>query len=296
VVVAEVNPQTGAVQILHEEAAAVGYQMDLERNATGSFSAEVQNLGIVALARLKGVAMEKGATEFAGVATAAFRNAKNGAEFARFLGKIFGIRLQVIEHEQEAWIGFQAAVRGEDRRPRDIVVWDIGAASMQLMSVDSEGRPNIYLGKLASVSFANCIIEQIQGKSLQQISSPNPISREEAEKAMARARCAAKEIPKSLAQKLASPDTLVLGIGGVHYYSVRNQLNMGHVYTREALRTTLEARLGMTDQQIGGEYAATEVANLALVLAFMEELGIRSVKARRINMAHAMLLSSSLWE
>ena len=167
---------------------------------------------------------------------------------------------------------------------------------MQITTVNAEGQYTIYYGNLASITFVRYIIEKIQNKDIQKVATPNPIGPQDMAKSIAYARSVAGQVPAAIRRKLEHPDTLVLGIGGVHYYSIRNQIKMGRVYDLNGLQKSLEQRSGMTDAQIGGKYANTEVSNLALVLAFVRELGIKSVKVKKINMAHSLLLYHSFWK
>ena len=57
----------------------------------------------------------------------------------------------------------------------------------------------------------------------------------------------------------------------------------------------MAARQGLTDTEIGGKYAATEISNLTLVLGFMNELGIEKVMTVKANMAHGILIYPRFW-
>ena len=291
--IADVNAKTGEVTLVHETAEPVSYKLDLESNKN-EFSEEIRNKGTLVLAKMKWAALQQGAQEFAAVATSAFRTAQNGSEFAQFITKVLGIRLSIISQEQEGILGFLAAAQKENKEK--IVVWDIGGGSMQLTTMDGNGKFHVYGGKLASVSFASYIIQTIQKKDISKVKTPNPIAPEEMEKAISHAKSSLGEIPSIVREKLKDPKTVVLGIGGVHYYSIRNQIGMGNTYTVVRLKETLDQRLGKTDAEIGGEYANTEVSNLGLVLAFMQEMGLESVKTKKVNNTNGMMLYPDLWK
>lgn len=295
-VIADVNIKNPDITIIHEQSEQVAYKLDMETHQKDEFSQEIRDRAILVLARMKWTALEKGATEFLGVATSAFRTAKNGGEFAAFITRVLGIQVIVISQEQESILGFMAAVYKEGKKPQQIVVWDIGGGSMQMTTVDENGQYVIYSGQLASVSFASYIIQNIKGQNIRQVNTPNPITEQNLEEAIKYARSAASQVPIAIRNKFQDPDTVVLGIGGVHYYSIRNQVKADKNYNLGDVRVTLSQRIGKTDEQIGGEYAKTEVSNLALVLAFMEELKIKSVKLKKINMAHGILLHPSSWK
>lgn len=290
-VVADINTTTNKITIIHTQDEKIDYQQALEKSE--SFSSEVKNSGFLALARLKWIALQKGATQFHAVATASFRNAKNGSEFANFISQVLGIHVTIITQKQEAILGFYGALAGEKLQPQNVVVWDIGAGSMQITAL-KDAQHVIYEGNLASVTFANHIIKKIQKRDS---GSPNPISAEEKDKAHEYARGVAKDVPQAIKDKLKDPKTKVLGIGGVHYYSVRGQLKMQDDYGISAFSEALIYHgIGKTDEDIGSKYASTEISNLILVEAFMTELGINVVKPKKVNMANGLLLHHAMWK
>ena len=108
-----------------------------------------------------------------------------------------------------------------DRDLKDVVVWDIGGGSMQMTMYLGNGKYSIYKGKLASVSFKNHIIEDIQNKDISAVKSPNPINRRSMKTAFRDAEVMAKiTVPREIQDKLQDPNTFVIGIGGVHFYSI----------------------------------------------------------------------------
>ncbi|WP_372369690.1 Ppx/GppA phosphatase family protein [Candidatus Uabimicrobium sp. HlEnr_7] len=290
-VVADVDVNSSAIKIIHTQDEKVDYQQDLETSE--SFSQSVKDAGILALAKLKWIAVQKGATQFRAVATASFRNAKNGSEFAQFISKVLGINVTIISQKEEATLGFYGALAGENLQPQNAVVWDIGAGSMQIATIVDK-QYVIYEGKLASVTLANYIVKEIQKK---EGNSPNPISQEEKNKAYDYARSVAKNIPQAIKDKIKNKESKILGIGGVHYYSLRPRLKMGDEYGSDALAEALRYNgIGKTDEQIGSKYASTETSNLILVEAFMHELGMKTVKPKKVNMANGVLIHSVMWE
>lgn len=294
--VADVNVKTGMiVKTIHEEAEQVSYKLDLDKSKDNRFSQEIRDQGVLMLAKMKWSAIQKNATQFSGVATEAFRKAANGEEFATYITRVLGIYVTIIPQEKEAILGFYAATADEEKKS-DCVVWDIGGGSMQI-TAQVNNQFEIYQGKLASQSLATYIIEKIQKKDIKVVSSPNPISQKDYENALNYVKDEAFTLKPALVSKLNNPNTQILGIGGVHYYSVRPQINKeSKGYTLEELNKTLAKQLGKTDAEIGGQYASTEVGNLILVKGFMEALKIGKVKTKKANIAHGMLLDPTLWK
>lgn len=218
-VVADVHVETGEIKILHEESEKVSYKLDLEMGTTNEFTASIQDKALLIMAKMKWNAVQKGAVQFAGIATSAFRTAKNGKEFADFMSKVFHFPIVVINQKEEAILGFIAAVKEEQQNLENIVVWDIGGGSMQMAMLAERGDYEIFYGDLASVSFSTYLIEKVKGLKISQIQTPNPISQEEFEAGLKYVHSVAKKTNKKIMDKLAQENTLVLGIGGVHYHS-----------------------------------------------------------------------------
>ncbi|OUR97768.1 hypothetical protein A9Q84_06090 [Halobacteriovorax marinus] len=290
--VAKVNScENKLVEILFEDQSAVPYKQSLYKNAN-SFSDEVISLGIKELTELKLNAIDIGATEFSALATQAFRDAKNGSETLRKLEKETDIEINVITQTLEARFGFLGT---KIKHPFDesdkILVWDIGGGSMQ-MTYFKDGKYHHYLGTLASVSFKEKVLERFYPNDT---NTPNPIGKSRSKKATILSRFFAHgNVPSDIKKYIEK--ARVFGIGGVHYYSLRKQaLKKGHIYNQTQLRVALKKRSKLNDRKIGGKYAKTEVTNIALVLGFMEALGVRKVETLKVNMSHGLFLDEKSW-
>ncbi len=281
-------------QILKEKDIPDKYKDDLD-NSQGRFSEEIQRKGLEALQQLKKEAQEYDPDQYVGVATSAFRKAKNGIMLANRIKKELGIRVQIIPQRTEAILGFLAAYPQTGLDKKEILVWDIGGGSMQITIVRDDNTFEVYEGKLASVSMKNKIISEIQGKSYKEIRSPNPMGEAVATKAVNMAQnYAAIHVQKAIKEK--AKHLTVLGIGGVLYYSVREQcVKEGKSYTISDVKKALTTRCKLTDSEIKGKYAATDVSNLALVLGFMKELEIEKIETLKANMAHGILIYPKYW-
>lgn len=245
--------------------------------------------GIAALKKLKGAAEAAGATEFVGVATAAFRDAANGAEAALRLSKETGIAISVISQDEEARLGFMGATARSGADPKSSVVWDIGGGSQEMAMLGEDGKLVTFKGKLGSDVMKQFLIEKVKkGKG----ESPNPIGAKGAKIGLAEAKKTAAGVPKPIVEKITKSDTVVLGIGGVHHYSLREQaLTSGtDRYTAGDVKAALEKRLKATDAEIGGKFPANQVGNLILVLGYLEALKIPAVKPLAVNLADGLLV------
>ena len=291
--VARVDPRRGRiVEDLFSEEAPVDYQASLERaEGDGSFAKAVMDRGVAVLERFRAAAERHGATRHRAVATAAFRRANNAAAFVERLERATGIRVAIVSPRREAILGFRGAVARSKHAPDRCAVWDAGGGSMQFAVRGPDGF-RIHVSEHGSVPFRNRVIERVQGRSAERTSSPNPLTGRQIEEALALAKRLAGEIPAPVARRFRRAETTVLGIGGVHYYSVRGQLGGGKdAYTRRAVAERLKERAGATDAEIGGEYASTEVTNLILILGYMRRLGIERVEAEHVTLSDGLLVA-----
>ena len=290
--IAKVNRcENKIVEILFEDQSSVAYKQSLYDN-DNSFSKEVISNGLSELKELKQTAIELGVVEFSALATEAFRTAKNGPSTIEALEEGTDIEIRVINQELEAKYGYLGAKIKHNFKDEDnVLVWDIGGGSMQMAYVKN-GEYHNYLGKLASVTFKEKVLEKYFKPNT---ISPNPLHRANAKNSLALSRFFAKgNVPKHIKEYLRK--ARVFGIGGVHYYSIRKQaLKKGHIYNQPQLRMALRKRSKLSDREIGGKYASTDVTNIALVLGYMEALGIRKVETLKVNMSHGLFLDKTSW-
>jgi exopolyphosphatase / guanosine-5'-triphosphate,3'-diphosphate pyrophosphatase len=281
------------VSVLLRQARKVAYNDALASNQQGQLPQSIVDRGINALLELKVLAVDVGATEFVGVATSAFRRATNGSLVVKQILKRSGILVKIISQRQEAILGY-LAVESRFELPgpfsgRKLVVWDIGGGSMQITARDTNNFL-VYQGKLASVSFKRQVIRDILGMDLMRVKSPNPIGARGEQGITLAQKSAKQSVPKELKQILTS-GAQVVGIGGVHYYSVRNRVApQQSYYRRKQLYLAAMAGMKLSDQQLDSAYAATEVTNLMLVVGYMLGLNIDRVDVMKVNMADGVLL------
>lgn len=280
-----------------EHTRKVSYRSDFEKD--GKLSNKIINIGKKAIKDLKREALKCGATEFAAVATSAFRVAPNGDEAIKILQKELGHTIHKISHEEEAILGYQS-VRYNSTLPADKVCsWDIGGSSMQIVC-SHRGETVIYPGKIASVSFMNQIIRFQESKS----DSPNPINKKIADKSFNYAKKYALNHTPLIIRDLLRKGVRVFGIGGVHSYSISKNYDL-ETYRPDQLIKIYQARLNKTDKElIEGQYILKDqipyvestLSNLILVAAYMEALNIKKVEVTKASIAQGVLLSEQYWE
>lgn len=294
--VVEVNTCAQAVtRQVFEDQAKVDYRDSLDKSNDKKFSPQIRKTGLDTILNLKASATKAGAQKFTGVATAAFRHAKNGEEFADEIAKTAQFPVDVISQDREALLGAQAA-KQKLQVDSNILVWDIGGGSQQMTSLDDQSQSSIYYGDLASVSFKNRVIDEIQKKNVKKTSSPNPMTKTQVEKAVLMAAEKAKSsVPESIQSLLkANPKMVVVGIGGVLAKSLPRQIG-AQTITLQSIDQAIEKRHKMTDKQLNDPYAATEITNLILVKGFMQALGIASFQAMDVGLVDGLWFDSEAW-
>lgn len=280
------------LEVLHNESQAVQYNEDLEKNTDGNLSPAIIAKGQEVLTGM----ITKGKTfkpkKIYGVATSVFRKSQNGTDVIKGFARKFKVHLEVITQEEEAELGYLSVLSLMDDKTKEnknIVVWDIGGGSMQMFSMEKNNRPHMYLGDLASVTFKNMVIEVIQMKPLESTSTPNPIG-DKREQVIALARSYSRlHVPAAIKQDVLNHT--VVGVGGVHGNSIKNQLQLKEMkYSLEELDKAGKTQSLKSDKDLSGDYRSTDVTNLLLVQGFMEGLGISEVKIFNANLLQGVML------
>lgn len=280
--------------VLFEAQRAISFKEALQNSKENKFNRDIINKAVNGLNELRYIALQQGANKIRAVATSAFRTADNAQEVKALIEKKTNLKIKVITQTDEALFAYHSAISMAksnkliDERP--VAVWDIGGGSMQIIKNNGQQRV-IYLGKLASVSFKNKLIKDFE---LNKKTGPNPLGKKKAINAMGVARNYANSHAKPILGELKGYQ--VLGVGGVHFFSVRKQVkSKTSTYDQGLLLDTLLKRAKLNDKQIGTKYAKTDVTNLALVLGFMQSLSIDRIMPLKINMAHGVLTNKDLW-
>ncbi len=299
--VAEVNTCENTIRdVLLTEERDVAYSEALEtpdENGAPRLPDRIVNRGRQVLSGLKQKAGAYDPDAYSGVATSAFREAANGKRAVKSLSQEVGVPLRVISQKTEARLGLVGARRHVDTSDGRVAVWDIGAGSMQLTVRRPDGDLRYFRSSVASVSFKRSVIA-MQGGDPDRVESPNPLGHPVAIFAFSYAQTFAEQnVPSSIQSILQRMDGPVVGIGGVHVYSIRPQVagEDAETYSRPGVVDALIQRALMTDDEIGGEYASTEVTNLALVGGMMTGLQIDQIRVVSVSLTDGLLLADDFW-
>jgi exopolyphosphatase / guanosine-5'-triphosphate,3'-diphosphate pyrophosphatase len=282
------------LRVLLAEEAPVFYRDDVAGDRPPRFAATTMTRGLAVLNDFHSRAASHAPGAFAAVATSAFRTADNGVDFARRIERELDVPVTIIDQNQEARLGFMAAVRAAGADPQRAVVWDVGGRSMQLSTLRADGQLAVYRGQFASGQMRDFVIRQVQRKDLALL-SPNPMSRRDAETAVAHAEgLAREEVPAEIREKIADPATQIVGIGALKYYGDR-PAHDGGACARAHLEMTVDGLLAKSDAEIGGPYASTQVSDRLLLVGFMRALGVEQVALADVDLTDGLLFEAEYW-
>lgn len=286
------------VRVLFEDQRPLGFNDDLGRSADNTISEQMQQQGIKSLREMIAKARSWHPQRISGVATAAFRSASNGQQVVSRFNQQLGIQLAVISQEQEARLGFlsaKASLHEQVRSDEQLLVWDIGGGSMQMTAfrqLAGQQVSDIYQGKLASVTLRDYIVSVLKNQPLTATATPNPIA-PFFDQTLRYVRFYARtHVSPEIKQDIKT--RRVIGIGGVHGYSILGQLpQKQNGYTLSELAALAKRQSLKGDSELSGEYRTTDVSNLLLVLGYMQALDIDRVTVVKASLLQGVLVSDS---
>jgi exopolyphosphatase/guanosine-5'-triphosphate,3'-diphosphate pyrophosphatase len=134
-IVADVSPE-GAIQVVDEMKAAPRLAAGLA--TTGVIADTSMRAAVEAVERMATLARQLGAQRIDAVATSAVREAGNAADLLAAIQRAAGLKVRVVEGDEEARLSFRSAVAHFDLGVGRTVVLDIGGGSLEL-ALSAEG-------------------------------------------------------------------------------------------------------------------------------------------------------------
>ena len=134
-IVADVSAE-GAIQVVDEMKAAPRLAAGLA--TTGALADTSIHAALEAIERMATLARQLGAERVDAVATSAVREATNASAFLAEIAKVTGLKVRVLDGEEEARLSFRSAVAHFDMGVGRTVVVDIGGGSLEL-ALTAEG-------------------------------------------------------------------------------------------------------------------------------------------------------------
>jgi exopolyphosphatase/guanosine-5'-triphosphate,3'-diphosphate pyrophosphatase len=237
-----------------------------------------------------------------GVATAVFREAKNGPAYIRRVSRAAGVPVRVISQKEEAELGARSAAAVSELDRAQVVVWDIGGGSMQISVWNADQkRYEQSLSDVAATVMRKKVLSEIVGAVPgQEKESPNPLGEKNAQKAI--------EMAESLSRK-SVPDSFVnrarrkkwIGIGALHSRGlcelIYGNRSTGCAFDRARLERAVLERSSLTDEQLvsegfvgSSEFARGAVTNGALVAGYMRAMGVNQVQTLNVSLVEGLLV------
>lgn len=291
--VAEVDLETNKiVKVLHTQK----YFVNFYDSMSHQLSSDIMTEGLEAFKNAVKTAHYYNADRITAIATAALRSASNGMEFARLIQEETGIQVHVIDQNLEGRLAFQAVLSKIVTDPENLVAWDIGGGSIQLISQTSEGAYLVDAGKEGVGAFIDYIIRDIQSRDIKECRTPNPLSSEDIFQATEYAQNLSCNVSKVFKDKIAQTNTQVIGVGNAFGYGVASMVGKD-AFCLDEIRIAAHQLAGKTDADLGGgEFAYSEGANVLLAFGFMQGLGIKNIQILQVNNADGALLYEPFWE
>src|SRR5499426_1260125 len=134
-IVADVSPE-GAIQVVDEMKAAPRLAAGLSK--TGELADTSIRAALEAIERMATLAKQLGASRIDAVATSAVREANNAASLLAEITRATGLKVRVLDGDEEARLSFRSAVAHFDMGVGRTVVMDIGGGSLEL-ALSAEG-------------------------------------------------------------------------------------------------------------------------------------------------------------
>jgi exopolyphosphatase / guanosine-5'-triphosphate,3'-diphosphate pyrophosphatase len=259
---------------------------------------------IVKFKELKSECDGVGAREYFGVATSGFRMARNAHEALARIVQETKIPLSVISGEQEAALAFSAAAAALKSDGKNLVVWDIGGGSLQFSMRTDHSRETrrdyvISSGHQGAELFRMEIAKRLNREAA------NPMAQSEMIQAIELAKQWSRAVNPKIIERLGRGDMRVVGMGGIHTESLAAQASQQFQppydwYTLDAVRSAAQRAVNMSDGDFRKSYPAkrypeSQATNVALVLGYMEALGIKKVLPVEVTVADGLLVDQIYW-
>lgn len=282
ITIAKVEEQAGMpTEVLFAEETAVLVGHDFKKNKNGLLSDKILFELEQVLIHYRTLALEYGTNECAGIATAVFRESKNGAEFIKKVREEIGIDLQLISQVEEGRVGFLTAVTASGQEASEIIAWDSGGASFQI-TTEVEGKLVVYEGAWGSSKVLAAMVEKVQGKDFSKVQSANPATLEDVRGLHKIVIISLSPPHHELKTKLSLSSYPVVAIGGPYSAFKIASLAIGDVnFTKEQVLDAITDLVDCTDSELE-DFPEPEmvIPRLTLVYTVMDHFNIPIVNYR----------------
>lgn len=281
VTIAVIDDHTGRpTKILFAEETPILLGHDLKQSKDGMLSAKILAVAEKVINEYRNLALQHGAVEMAGVATAVFRESKNGADFIAKVRSEMGIDLRLITQKEEGRIGFLTAVASSGKAAEQVIAWDTGGASFQISAEKNADELLVYQGAWGASKVLAAMVEEVQGKDFSKIHTANPAT---IDHVIALQKIVLKSLKTpsiELLNKFKNPGITVVGVGGP--FSIYRMAEIAHgrrEYTKEDVWAAIEKLAGSSNEDLAATYPEPEmvIPRLTLLYTIMDFFEIKKV-------------------
>ena len=107
------------------------------------FTDEAIDRGIGAFSEYAKILEKYDVKKYRAIATASCRMAKNGMEFVKKIKEITGIKIDVIDGVEEAYLNLKGALLNADKNAKYALVYDLGGGSTEITLATNEKNPKV---------------------------------------------------------------------------------------------------------------------------------------------------------
>lgn len=283
------------VEMVYNASFPVAYQASLDRSVDGRFDGETIEMAIKTFKEIKQLADQYKVAKIHAVATSAFRKSNNSKELIEKVKQEADIDIEVIPQREEGELAFFSALANGQVDAREAIVWDIGTGSLQMTTLNGDGKLTVYMGEqMGSVAFKSYVIDAIQEKDVDKDHTPNPISAMDLKAADSYARSFGRKAYPLIKEKIKN-QAPIIGIGRLFYNSIRPVAAKDGAITRQGLRSFIRASLNKSDEELNNPFADVDVTNCILTLAIMKSLHINEVYPIETTSTQGILVYPTYW-
>lgn len=276
--------------VLVDRGEPLAIEEDIKQSGTEIITDGMRHKLVIFIEAIKKDALDHKATEYSAVATSAFRKAKNAGSTLDRVAKETGIHIEIIPERNEAILGFEGAAANLKLPRNQLVVWDLGGGTMELIARDPSGKYLIDVAPTGSVGFRAEVVRKIKNENAAVILTANPMSRKQIDAAIVLAADQAKTTDSALAAKLSASGTKTVAIGALAFLQIPEK--KPSIYTLDELKEALYAKADKTDKELGASpFVGQSITDLALTVGYMETLGIPSIYLKDISLTTGLLIS-----
>lgn len=295
--IAKIDIKTNKIiKIVHTQRYYVNFYDGILKDSN-NLSSEIILEGHKAFKDAVKVAQSFGSEGIIAIATASFRSAANGTQFAKEIQAETGVKVHIIDQDLEGRLAFQAILSKIDVNAKDLVVWDIGGGSMQFTALEPDGSYLVDCGNKGVGAFIDHIVDQIQHRKIEKFTSPNPMSADDITQAVAYAFQLSSEVDQVFKDRISRPTSTIVGAGSVFGFSIAGILANKYSFSLGDLAKVVKSLEGKKDADFGqGNYDFCNGTNAILVYGLMQALNIKEMQIINVNNTDGAVIYEPFWQ